>query len=73
MSGTLGGILKPKGTLMRGKRGNYAERKRRNGGADRYGTYNAGRLITPETIAGKAITKQLPSMLVKAGNNVRNV
>lgn len=49
---------------MKGKRGNYAMRKQRNGGADRYGTYSNGWMNTPETIAGRSISKQLPSMLI---------
>jgi hypothetical protein len=50
-------------------RNRYLERKIRNGSADRYGTYQSGRLVTPETINGRSINRQLPSMELKKESN----
>lgn len=46
---------------MRKTTNRYLARKQRNGGADAYGTWREGRLVTPERIAGHTVTAQLPS------------
>jgi len=42
-------------------RGSYGKKRKANGG-DRYGTYSNGVQTSPETIAGRTISKQLPSL-----------
>ena len=43
----------------------YKTRRRNNGGADRYGTYQNGKLVSSEYIAGRTIDRQLPSYINK--------
>ena len=47
--------------MKQAKRGPSNYKRRKSGGADRYGTYLNGKLTSSEYVAGRTIDRQLPS------------